>query len=92
MKLPPGAPWAPFPWEGHKPACYALQALAEGRAEPEQQKLALKLIIEGIAGTYDEHFIPAGARETDYALGKAHVGRQIVKILKLNLSRIKEVR
>ena len=87
-KAPVGAPWAPFHWESQAVGCYAIQALAQGTATSEQQKQALSLIIEGIAGTYDEPYRSESSRDTDYALGKAHVGRQIVKILKLNLSRI----
>jgi hypothetical protein len=74
------------PW---KPKAYtievvgAIKALANGTAQPHMQKLALDWIINVAAGTYEEPFRPS-QRETDYALGSAHVGRQIVKLINLN--------
>lgn len=75
------APWKPAPYTIENVG--ALQALMRGEALPHQQKEALDYIINVLAGTYDEPFRPS-QRETDYALGKAHVGRQIVKLLKTN--------
>lgn len=67
----------------------ALQALLRGDADAGKQRRALNFIIEKIAATYDEPYRPGaedGARDTTFALGRAFVGRQIVKLLKLNLS------
>lgn len=79
------APWRPAEWEVAEAG--AIQALLRGDANPDQQRLALKFIIEKLAGTYDAHYFP-GQRDTDFALGKAHVGQQIVKLTKLNLARL----
>lgn len=73
----------------------AIQALARGDATLEMQQRALRFIIDEIARTYDEPYIPPdehsdGRRETDLALGKAHVGRQIVKLTKLDLGKLKD--
>lgn len=75
------APWKPAPYNVE--VAGAIKALANGTAAPHMQKLALDWIINVAAGTYDEPYRPS-ARETDYALGKAHVGRQIVKLIKLD--------
>lgn len=66
----------------------AMQALERGQASHEQQKTALDWIINGAAATYDEPYRPgeAGRRDTDFALGRAFVGRQIVKLMRLNLA------
>lgn len=75
------APWKPAQWE--KADANAIRALAVGEASPEQQRRAMQWIIEQAAGTYDAHFFPSD-RETSFALGRAHVGQQIVKLIKLN--------
>lgn len=78
----------------HMPAEYeladvsAVQAIHTGTATADQQARALKWIIEIAAGTYDAHFYP-DARLTDFALGRAFVGQQIVKMLRLNVSALR---
>ncbi len=80
----------------HLPTSYeaadasALQALQDGSANEDQQKRALRWIIERAAGTYEAHFYP-DARFTDFALGRAYVGRQIVKMLRLNVSTLRSM-
>lgn len=75
----------------HIPAKYeavhvaAIQALQRGDATEHQQKEALRWLIEEAAVTYQFHFYDQ-ARATDFALGRAFVGQQIVKLLKLDLS------
>lgn len=80
-------PWKPPKWE--KADAAALQALQHGTASPDQQKRALRWIIEMGAGTYDMSFRPGGddgRRDTDFAEGRRFVGLQVVKLLGLNLS------
>jgi hypothetical protein len=63
----------------------ALKALQFGEANPDQQKRALKWIIENAANTYDLSFRPGGEegrRNTDFAEGRRFVGLEIVKLLK----------
>tara|TARA_R110000868_G_scaffold114822_3_gene307267 strand:- start:1825 stop:2109 length:285 start_codon:yes stop_codon:yes gene_type:complete len=62
----------------------AIQALVRGEANEEQQKRALKWVIERGAGTYDFHYYD-GERNTAFALGRAFVGQQVVKLTRLNL-------
>jgi len=83
-KLPPGTPWAPFAWE---PAdVTAFQAMMAGTAEPSQQRRVLDVLIVKLSGTYEFHYHES-QRDTDFALGRAFVGQQIVKLLRLNVSR-----
>ena len=71
----------------------AIQALAEGTASPEQQQMALKTIVEEIAGTYNLSYIPGpNSRATDFSEGKRFVGLQIVRLTQLNYARVKEIR
>lgn len=80
-------PWLPPAYELADAA--ALQAVANGSANPEQQKRALKWVIEQGAGTYDMSYRPGaeeGRRDTDFAEGRRFVGNQIVKLLKISLA------
>jgi hypothetical protein len=85
---PKAEPWKPPHYE---PAdVIAFQALNRGEASPDQQKRALRYVIETLTGTYDMAYRPASPRDTDFALGKAFVGQQIVKLLNLSLSVLKD--
>jgi hypothetical protein len=80
----------------HMPAGYeladvsAVQALQEGTATADQQKRALRWMIERAAATYEAHFYP-DERLTVFALGRAFVGQQLVKMLRLNVSTLRKV-
>ena len=89
------SPVSPQPW---KPAGYeladaaAIQALMRGDASAEQQRRAMKWIIEKAAGTYDQSFYPGGddgRRNTDFAEGRRFVGNSIVKLSKVNVSSLR---
>lgn len=85
-------PWLPVDYT--VPVVAAAQALQRGTATEAQQKLFLKWLIEAAAGTYEEPFYnqnAEGQRDTDFALGRQFVGRQTVKLLKLNLSRLRTI-
>jgi hypothetical protein len=76
-------PWLPPEWE---PAdATALQALAAGTADANQQKRALKWVIEMGADTYGLGWHPGGANLADFSAGRRFVGLQVVKLLKLNV-------
>lgn len=70
---------------------YALQALARGDASADQQKRALRLIIEDISGYYRLSYDPQSERQTSFAEGRRSVGHVIVGLLKLNLGLVKKV-
>ena len=83
------APWLPAEYI---PAdATAMQALAAGTANPEQQKRAIRWIIENAAGTYDMSYRPGteGERDTAFAEGRRYVGNQIVKLLKISVAAIR---
>ncbi len=76
-------PWKPHHWEPED--AYALRALQLGTATANQQQRALKWILE-CAGTYDQAYRPASSRDTDFACGMQHVGKQIVKLLNISIA------
>jgi len=63
-----------------------------GDATPEQQRRALRFVIETIAGYYEISFRtgPDGDRVSAFAEGKRFVGQQIVKLTKVNLGAFKD--
>lgn len=63
----------------------ALQALAAGTADADQQRRALTWIVENAAAMYEWPY-KEQPRETDIALGRQLVGQSIVGLLKLNLA------
>ena len=66
----------------------AIRALMDGTASPEQQKRALKWVVETAAGAYDFHYYPSD-RDTAFALGRAFVGQQVVKMTKINVGALR---
>ena len=81
-----------FPAEYKKKDVLAIQALLNGVANEEQQAHALSYIINELCKTYDMPYRPGedGARESDFAMGKMHVGQQLVKMTKLKVANIKD--
>ena len=79
------APWLPPKYELADTS--ALQALHRGEANEDQQKRALKWIIEMAAYTYQPSYRngPDGERDTCFAEGRRFVGLEIVKMLKLHV-------
>jgi hypothetical protein len=64
----------------------AIQALAQGKATEDDQRVALDWIINKAAQTYEEPFVAAPAGGDDvrcYLLGRRSVGLAIVKLMKL---------
>lgn len=85
-------PWMPAEY-GLEDAA-AIQGLYRGDATPEQQRHALKWIVEVLCATYDMSYRPGGrsaARDGDFAEGKRHVGNQIIKLTKVNISTLKKL-
>lgn len=83
------APFIPVHWENAD--VLSLQRLQGGAASPVEQRRALEWIMKA-TGYLDEPYRPGdegGRRDTDFALGKAHVGRQIAKLLNLDLARLR---
>lgn len=81
------APWMPVKWEPEDAG--ALQALSRGDAAPHQQTRALKFIIEKVSDAYGMGWYPTGPHEASYAAGRRYTGIEIVKLLKINLSKLR---
>lgn len=83
------APYLPTDWT---PAdILSLQKLAAGIANAEEQKRALTWILKACE-VNEQPFFPGGEdgrRATDFMLGKQQVGREISKLLKLQLSKLR---
>jgi hypothetical protein len=80
-KLAEREPWLP---PAYPPALIgALKALSRGTAESHQQVLAVQHLID-LCHNGGAHFFPGedGRRNTDFALGRAWVGQQIVTMIK----------
>lgn len=82
-------PWKPCNYENHDVA--AIQALAQGLATGSQQIKALEFIVHEVCRTYDMPYQPGSSRDTDFACGMTHVGKQIVKFTKLNIQSMQEI-
>ena len=80
------SPAVPADWELADAG--AIQALLRGDADEQQQKRALTWVVEQAAGAYQFHYY-ASERDTAFALGRAFVGQQIVKMTKMNLSALR---
>ena len=76
---------APPEWEDAD--VLAVQALALGKAAPEQQQRALNWIIWSAAQTYEVGY-RTDTRDHAFVSGRRFVGLQLVKMLKLNLMAI----
>lgn len=68
----------------------AVRALMDGVATPDQQIRAFRWVVESAAGAYDFHYY-ASERDTAFALGRAFVGQQVVKMTKLNVGALRRV-
>jgi len=80
-------PWFPPEWDIADAA--AIQALDAGTATPEQQQRALSWIVHGAAGTYDLEY-RTEPRDHAFASGRRFVGLQLVKLIKINLGKLKQ--
>jgi len=67
-----------------------VQAVAEGRATPEQQQRAIKYVAEVLCGVYDDTYNATSERESSRLQGRRQVGLAIVQIVKLNLGWVKK--
>lgn len=90
MSTKPRERWLPAEWELADAA--AIQALARGDAEESQQKRALTVIVEKLAGTYEHTFVPGAQDQTTYLEGRRSVGLQIVKLLKVDLAALRQAK
>lgn len=84
---------APIPvpeWENAD--VVAMQALSAGTADEHQQKRALEWIVYKACATYDFCLTPEHDRLSAIFDGRRFAGLQIVKLLKLNLSKLERAK
>ena len=82
--------WLPIPVDEFAAGC--LQALERGDATDDQQREALKWIVNVACQTYEPSYCPGGEegrRDTDHHEGRRWVGLQIIKHLKVALSKLR---
>lgn len=83
------APYLPYQWGDDVSFVYAIKAMKEGKASPEQQQLVLTRLVE-MSGYYDLSYRPDSERDTCFAEGKRFFGAQIVKLMNLPAKVIQE--
>jgi|32_taG_2_1085360.scaffolds.fasta_scaffold77212_1 hypothetical protein len=73
-----------------KSEAIAVQALNVGEATADQQKLAIKWIVEKACMLYDQSFFPGeeGRRLTDFSEGRRFVGNEIFRAITLKISQL----
>lgn len=59
----------------------AIKALAEGKAEPGQQHLALAVIVKKLSRMYDLAYFPGKPDEGHFMAGRQFVGLKITNII-----------
>lgn len=68
----------------------AVQAVAAGTANEDQQRRAMKWIIESACDTYGLGWHPGGPHEASFVAGRRFSGMQIVKATKINVSALRK--
>lgn len=84
------APWKPP--EYAIADVVAIKALYDGTADKQQQQRALTCIIDILSGRNDMSYRPGGLegdRDTCFAEGRRYVGQQLVKMVKVNLDKLR---
>jgi hypothetical protein len=61
----------------------AIRAVYAGEATPYEQKLTLKLIVNNFSRAHDVLYIPGDTHASTFIQGRAFVGAQLLKTLKL---------
>jgi hypothetical protein len=82
--------WLPVEWDLADAG--AMQAIARGDADGEQQRRALRWILVNACQVDEPSYCPGndeGRRDTDHHEGRRWVGIQIRKLMNLALSRLK---
>ncbi len=76
-------PWHPAEWDEFDAS--AIQALARGDANDQQQRRALQWIVEKASMVGDQSFVPGQADVVAFIEGRRSVGNQIRKLVNINL-------
>lgn len=68
----------------------AIKALYAGEATPEEQQLALKVIVNKFSRTHDLLYVPGSFDGSAFLNGRAYVGQKILKYLNLPVGKLKD--
>ena len=66
----------------------ALKALWKGEATEYEQKLCLQIIVNKFARAHDLPYVPGKSDESTFLSGRAFVGKQIFRVLKLKIDQL----
>lgn len=66
----------------------AIQDLMLGKADADQQKRVLDLIIKSLAMTYDVTFHPDNDRASAFMEGRRFVGLKLVELTKVDIAKL----
>jgi hypothetical protein len=81
-------PWHPADYDEYDVT--AMQALARGDANDQQQQRALNWIVHAAAMANDQSFVPGQADVTSFLEGRRSVGNQIKKLINLDLAVLRQ--
>ena len=93
LTLPPNAPYRPPLLS--TTIVYAIKALPEGKATPEQQSALMRWLLYEATKFYDLSYRPGGEdgkRDSDFAEGKRFVGSQILRAFNMSLEEVAEMK
>ena len=93
LTLPPNAPYRPPLLS--TTIVYAIKALPEGKATPEQQAKLLHWLLYEATKAYDMSYRPGGEegkRDSDFAEGRRFVGLAIVRAFNMPLEEVAEMK
>lgn len=70
---------------------YAIRAVSEGKANSEQQMIALSFIVKHISRAHILYFVPGSHDETAFLAGRAFVGKKVIELCELPMGSIKVI-
>lgn len=83
-----------MPHKPSKPPAHVVesfQAIEAGNANDTQQKKALEWLLNDLCKTYDMSYRPGDQMATAFAEGRRAVGLEVVTMLKVNTSRLRQL-
>ena len=69
----------------------AVKAMYAGEATPEQQRLALAVIVNKFSRAQDLLFVPDSHDQTAFLNGRGFVGMQILKMIKVPIGKLLQI-
>lgn len=81
-------PWHPAKYDDYDVT--AMQALARGQANDQQQQRVLAWIVNAAAMSNDQSFVPGQPDVVAFLEGRRSVGNQIKKLINLDLAALRQ--